>query len=72
MINFICFRDNTKRLAIIEELKTPTLKINFRKSESIEVDDNMTAITASRECTHLLVNISMTKPRIELISLDES
>ena len=27
----------------IEELKTPTLKINFRKSESVEVDDNMIA-----------------------------
>jgi hypothetical protein len=25
----------------IEELKTPTLKINFRKSESIEVDDSV-------------------------------
>lgn len=38
----------------------------------VEVDDNITAITASKEGTHLLVNISMTKPRIELISLDES
>jgi hypothetical protein len=25
----------------IEELKTPTLKINFRKSESVEVDDTI-------------------------------
>jgi len=25
----------------IEELKTPTLKINFRKSESVEVDDSI-------------------------------
>ena len=25
----------------IEELKTPTLKINFRKSESVEVDDSV-------------------------------
>lgn len=38
----------------------------------VEVDDNITAITASREGTHLLVNISMTKPRIELISFDEN
>jgi hypothetical protein len=38
----------------------------------VEVDDNITAITASREGTHLLVNISMAKPRIELITLDES
>jgi hypothetical protein len=37
---------------------------------SIEMDDNITAITASRDGCHLLCNISMTKPRIELLSFE--
>jgi len=32
---------NAMQLYGIEELKTPTLKINFRKSESVEVDDTI-------------------------------
>jgi WD40 repeat protein len=37
-------------------------------TEVIELDDNITAISASKSGAHLLVNVSMTKPRIELIS----
>lgn len=37
---------------------------------SIEMDDNITAITASRDGCHLLCNISMSKPRIELLSFE--
>ena len=32
---------NAMQLYAIEELKTPTLKINFRKSESVEVDETI-------------------------------
>lgn len=32
---------NAMQMYGIEELKTPTLKINFRKSESVEVDPDM-------------------------------
>jgi hypothetical protein len=32
---------NAMQLYDIEELKTPTLKINFRKSESVEVDPDL-------------------------------
>jgi hypothetical protein len=34
------------------------------------MDDSIIAITASREGTSLLVNVSMIKPRIELISFE--
>lgn len=32
------------------------------------MEDSIIAITASREATQLLVNVSMIKPRIELVS----
>ena len=38
----------------------------------IEMDDNITAIQASRLGDYLLVNVSMSKPRVELISFKEA
>ena len=46
---------------------------NWKKEGlKIDVDDNITAIQASKNGTYLLLNISMTKPRIDLISFDET
>lgn len=39
-----------------------------KDGQIIEMEDSIIAITASREGTQLLVNVSMIKPRIELVS----
>ena len=38
----------------------------------IEMDDSITQINASKDGVFLLVNISMTNPRIELISFEST
>ena len=43
-----------------------------KEGQVTEMDDYITAITASKDCQALLLNISMTKPRIELMSFSEN
>ena len=53
---------STLELRLLDQLK--------KEGQTIEMDDSIIAITASREGTSLLVNVSMIKPRIELISFE--
>ena len=43
-----------------------------KEGQVTEMDDYITAITASKDGRALLLNISMTKPRIELMSFTEN
>jgi len=54
------------------ELRKMTNHNWMKEGQIIEMDDAITAITASKNGDFLLVNISMTKPRIELLSFDQT